>query len=338
MRRGIFSLVLLSFVQISVAQQDKHFSMFFANTVQFNAAAAGHSEGDIQLFTNYRTQWFSISQNPFRSVSASIDGRLFEQNLNNGFFGAGLNFYMDQSGDGMYRMNIFSVPLNYSLELNKTSYLSLGVQPAYYAQSIDKSAMYFDNQWDGGGFNTTISSGENLGLLNVSKFDLSTGLYYVNEPTKHLAYKIGVSLNHITKQRVSFYNINEKLYRNFTVFAQLDFGKETSKVSYHPAIFTFFQGPNRELCFGNNFRFQVKPPSIHTMYFNGQSLELGFYYRTSDAFITNLIYNAGSLSVGVSYDVNLSGLTAASGGIGAFEMFLAFRPEFASGLGAPRIH
>jgi len=74
------------------------------------------------------------------------------------------------------------------------------------------------------------------------------------------------------------------------------------------------------------------------MYFNGQSVSLGFYYRTSDAFITNLIYHAGGLSFGVSYDLNLSGLTAASGGVGAFEMYLAFRPEFGSGLGAPRIH
>jgi len=338
MSKALLSLVLMGLGQFSFAQQDKHFSMFFVNPVQLNPAAAGHIEGDIELFTNYRTQWFSITDNPFRSFSASVNSRLFEQNLSNGFFGAGVNFYHDQSGDSQYKMTIVAVPINYSLELNKTSYLSIGFQPAFYAQSMDKTAMYFDNQWDGGGFNTSISSGENIGLQNLSRFDLSSGIYYINNPKKHVSYKFGISGNHLTKQRISFYSVNEKLYRNFTLFGQLDVGKETSKVSYHPAVFAFLQGPNRELCFGSNFEFQLKPPSQHTMYFNGQTLELGFYYRTSDAFITNLIYNAGSLSVGVSYDLNLSGLTAASGGVGAFEMFLAFRPEFASGMGAPRIH
>ena len=338
MRKGLFSLTLLSVVQLVSAQQDKHFSMFFANPVQLNAGAAGHGEGDISIFTNYRSQWFSISDNPFRSISASVDGRLFEQNLSNGFFGAGINFYHDQTGDSQFQQNIISFPVNYSLELNKYSYLALGIQPAYFAQSIDKTQLYFDNQWDGGGFNTAISSGENLGIQNFSRFDLSTGIYYIARPEKNLSYKGGIALNHITKQRISFYSINEKLYRNATVFAQADFKRVTSKLTFHPAIFFFFQGPNRELTFGNNFEFELRPPSQHTMYFNGQSISLGVYYRTSDAFITNLIYNAGGLSFGLSYDLNLSGLTAASNGSGAFELYLAFRPEFGYGFGSPRIH
>jgi type IX secretion system PorP/SprF family membrane protein len=339
MRKGLFGLTLICGVQFASAQMDKHFSMFFANPVQLNPGSAGHGDGDIGVFTNYRSQWFSISDNPFRSFSASVDGRLFEQNLNNGFFGAGINFYHDQTGDSQYQQNIVSFPINYSLEVNKYSYLALGVQPAYFAQSIDKNALYFDSQWDGGGFNQAISSGENLGLQNFSRFDLSTGLYYISKPSKNLSYKGGVALNHITKQKVSFYSINEKLYRNATFFAQVSFKKENSKITFHPAAFWFFQGPNRELTIGNNFEFQLKPPSIHTMYFNGQSISLGVYYRTSDAFITNVIYNAGALSFGIGYDLNLSDLTVATGGSGAFELFLSFRPEFGPGFGgAPRIN
>ncbi len=339
MKKVIHFLVLF-FVcaSISHAQQDKHYSMFFASPSQLNAGAAGHFEGDVQLFTNFRSQWFSISQNPFRSFSGSVDGRLFEERLYGSFIGAGMNIYNDQSGDGQFRVNIISFPVNYSIQLNKTSHLALGIQPAYYSQTFNESTLYFDSQWQGDGFNTAVSSGENLGILNVNKFDLSSGLYYSNKPKKNLSYKFGVAGNHLTKQRIGFYSLNEKLYRNVTLFGQLDYSRPNSLLTFHPAIFAFFQGPNRELTFGSNFEFQLKPPSIHTMYFDGQSISIGTYYRTGDAFIANLIYNAGSLSVGIGYDMNLSGLTVASNGKGAFEMFLSFKPEFRRGFGSPRIN
>lgn len=333
---GLF--VLIGFTQFVSAQQDKHYSMFFASPVQLNPAAAGHFDGDLQLFTNFRSQWFSITQNPFRSFSASVDGRLFENGLNSGFVGTGINLYNDQSGDGQYRVTFVSFPINYSVQLNKTSYLAAGLQPAYYSQSLNEAALYFDSQWQGDGFNTAISSGEKLGTLNFNKFDLSSGIYYINRPKKNVTYKFGISGNHLTKQRVGFLSMNEKMYRNVTLFGQADLSQVNSNVTFHPAIFTFFQGPNREFTFGNNFEFQLRPPSQHTMYFNGQSISLGVYYRTTDAFLTNLIYNAGSLSVGVAYDLNLSGLTVATNGKGAFEMYLSFKPEFRSGFGAPRIH
>jgi len=321
-----------------MAQQDKHFSMFFASPVQLNPGAAGHFEGDVQFFTNYRTQWFTLSANPYRSFSASVDGRLFEQNLSNGFFGAGLNFYRDQSGDSRYTMNIISFPLNYSIELNKYSYLSLGVQPAYYSQQVSDAALYFDSQWDGSGFNQAISSGESIGTSNLSKFDLASGVYYIAKPKKNLEFKVGLSGHHLTKQKIGFYSLNEKMYRNMTLYGQANFGKETSKISFQPAAFIFFQGPNREFAVGNTFTFEIKPASIHTFFFDGQSISLGVYYRSTDAFILNLGYRAGFMNIGIAYDMNLSGLTVATGGVGAFEMFLAFRPEFRSGLGGPRIH
>ena len=328
------------YASLSIAQQDRHFSMFYASPIQLNPGAAGHFDGQVQVFTNYRTQWFTLTQRPFRSFSASVDGRLFEKNLNNGFFGAGLNFYRDQSGDGRYTINQVSFPLNYSIELNKYSYLAVGMQPSYYSQQINDAALYFDSQWDGSGFNTAISSGENIGAANISKFDLSSGIYYIAKPKKHLQYKFGISGHHLTKQKIGWYSLNEKMYRNVSLFGQASFGRETSKISFQPAAFIFFQGPNREFTVGNTFTFQIKPASVHTFFFDGQSLSLGLYYRSTDAFIITMGYQAGAMNLGLCYDMNLSGLTVATGGVGAFEMFLAFRPEFHGGMrgGGPRIH
>ncbi len=333
-------LIIALFIgQLGFAQQDRHFSMFFANPVQSNPAAAGHFGGDIQLFTNFRTQWFTVTENPFRSFSASVDGKLLNQQLNNGFIGAGINFFNDISGDSRYAMNIISVPINYSIELNKTSYLSVGIQPGLHAQKLSGEQLYFDNQWDGGSFNTAISSNENTGAYSQSKFDLGAGIYFEAAPREGRKIQLGVSGFHLTRQPVNFLVASEKLYRNVTVFAKGEIGSSNSNVSFHPAIFSFFQGPNFEITAGNNFVYQLRPASKHTMYFDGTSIGFGLYYRSTDALIANMTFTTGSFSVGASYDLNISGLSVASKGVGAFEMFLKFSPSLGSNrFGAPRIH
>ncbi|MEX1001187.1 MAG: PorP/SprF family type IX secretion system membrane protein [Crocinitomicaceae bacterium] len=338
MKKIFYLFAICAITSVASAQQDKHFSMFFANPVQINPAIAGHGLGTVQLFTNFRTQWFTLTSQPFRSISASMDAKLFDRGLSNGFIGAGINFLNDVSGDAKYSLNIISVPLNYSLELNDHSYLSLGLQPGVYAQRLTESTLYFENQWTGVGFDQGMTSGETLGDYNLSKFDLSAGLFYKNTVNENLDFQVGLSGFHLTGQQVGFTQLSEKLYRNFMVYSQVNIWTEGSNISFHPALFGLFQGPNYELTFGNNFEYEMKPASQHTGYFDGMSLSLGLYYRTNDALITNLIYKAGALAVGVSYDFNLSGLTVATNSVGAVEVFLKFNPYVKPKFGSPRIH
>ena len=57
---------------------------------------------------------------------------------------------------------------------------------------------------------------------------------------------------------------------------------------------------------------------------NSASLALGGYYRFGDAVIPTLEVQWSSFSIGFSYDVNLSHLTAASSGQGGFEVGLKY--------------
>ena len=336
--KKIFATFIAMSALLTFAQQDKHFSMFFANQVQFNPAAAGHFGGDIRLFTNFRTQWFTIPGRSFRSISASVDGRLFEDDLNNGFIGIGANFYNDVSGDGGYTMNVISVPLNYSLKLNHTTHLALGVQPGVYMTSV-QDGLYFKNQWTGTEFNTDIPTGEPLEAFSQSQFDLSAGVHFVAAPSSHKKFEFGFSGFHLLKQDVSLYGINENLYRNFTFFGKADLGNSFNDWSFHPAIIAMAQGPNWNIVGGCNFQYILKPASKHTMYFDGQSISFGVYHRVMDSFIGNIIYNAGRFSIGASYDMNISGLIPATKTVGAAEIFLSFSPDLGGGrFGAPRIH
>lgn len=325
--KKLFFIIAFVFVGTQTnAQQDRHFSMFFASPVLKNPGAAGHGLGSLQLFTNFRTQWFTLTNQPFRTISASIDAKLLDKTIDNGFIGFGANFINDVSGDGKYTLNVIQVPINYTLEIGENSKLSLGLQPGMYAQNINEGALYFDNQWTGTGFNTAVSSGEGFGSFNFSRFDLGAGMYYNSWLKENINLQVGVSALHLTAQQVSFYNIAEKLYRNYNFQALAHIWPTDRSISFHPAAYGMFQGPNFEVVFGNNFEYALKPASQYTGHFDGMALSFGLYYRTSDAFIANLIYKAGSLSVGVSYDMNLSGLNVATNGVGAVEAFLAFNP------------
>ena len=198
--KRILLLITLMGALIGHSQQDKHFSMFFANQVQFNPAAAGHFGGDIRLFTNFRTQWFTMPGRSFRSISASVDGRILEKDLDNGFIGLGANFFNDVSGDGAYTMNVISVPLNYSLKLNQSTHLALGIQPGAYMTSV-KDGLYFQNQWTGLEFNSDIPTGEPLDGFAQTRFDLSAGIHFVAAPSSNKKFEFGISGFHSFKTR-----------------------------------------------------------------------------------------------------------------------------------------
>jgi type IX secretion system PorP/SprF family membrane protein len=337
MKKTLLSFVIVAVSFMSTAQQDRHLSMFFANPVLLNPGAAGHGDGSVQFFSSFRTQWFTASNTAFRTIAAGFDAKIAEKSLSNGFIGTGFNIVNDVSGDSKYTLNVISVPINYSIQINQTSYLSVGLQPGIYAQRINPEALYFDSQWTGSEFNTDFSSGESLGNFSVSRFDLGAGIYYKSTKSEKYKYQVGLSGFHLTGQKVGIISFSEKLYRNFTAYGKVDIGTETSNLTMSPALFALIQGPNKELTFGSNFDYILKPSSIYTGHFDGMSLGFGVYYRTSDALISNIVYRAGGLTLGVSYDVNLSGLSAATNGVGAFEVFLKFAPKLKPKFGSPRI-
>lgn len=338
MKKIILGFAVVLICLSTSAQQDRHFSMAFASPVLKNPGAAGHGLGSLQAFTSYRTQWWTASATPFRTISGSIDAKILQNSLSSGFMGVGVNFINDVSGDGKYSLNIIQVPINYTLQIGKDHLLGLGLQPGMYMQSINEGALYFENQWTNQGFNQGMSSGENLGAFNVSKFDLGAGVFYNAFLKDNFNLQAGISSLHLTAQQVSFYNVAEKLYRNFSFYSTAHIWPNNTNISYHPAIWGQIQGPNFEIIAGCNFEYAIKSVSRHTGYFDGMAISIGTYYRVNDAFIANILYKAGPLTAGVSYDANISRLTQATNSVGAVEVFLKFNPTFEQKYSAPRIN
>ncbi|RYZ31969.1 MAG: type IX secretion system membrane protein PorP/SprF, partial [Sphingobacteriales bacterium] len=86
---GIIS-VLLIFFSVPVAAQDLHFSQFYQSPLTTNPANTGFiPDADYRIGGNYRNQYSSIMQQPYKTMSLFGDAQVFRDRFENGWLGLG---------------------------------------------------------------------------------------------------------------------------------------------------------------------------------------------------------------------------------------------------------
>jgi hypothetical protein len=77
----------------------------------------------------------------------------------------------------------------------------------------------------------------------------------------------------------------------------------------------------------------MQQQSHFTGFVNELSAGFGAYYRVGDALWGTLQFNWTGLTVAFSYDLNLSGLSVATNGLGGMEMMIMYRHGIGNGKG-----
>ena len=325
MRKLAFSILALIILINGQAQQDKHFSMFYASPMAINPGATGFFPGDIQVFTGFKNQWKSISSNPYNTISASADTKLMKGTSNNSFLGLGVNFYNDKSGDSQLTTNIANISINYAIEVADNHQLALGIQPSFFQRFASMETLTWDQQWTGSTFDSNLENGETLVTDKSFQFDINSGLYYFGRLNNQNSINFGISVAHLLNPQNTLLNGNENLYQKYTIHGGGEFSKNGSKIAFSPNMIYFKQGPNQELSVGTDFIYSLKESSKYTGYYDKSTISLGAYMRIGDAFYTTLFLNFSEFSLGLSYDLNMSGLSLATNGRGGMEMLLRYR-------------
>ncbi len=334
MRKLAFSILALIIFINGQAQQDRHYSMFYASPMAINPGATGFFPGDIQVFTGFKNQWKSISSNPYNTISASVDAKLMKGKSNNSFLGLGVNFYNDKSGDSQLTTNIANISINYAIEVADNHQLALGIQPSFFQRFASMESLTWDQQWTGSTFDTNLENGETLVTDKSFQFDINSGLYYFGKLNNQNSINFGVSVAHLLKPQNTLLNGNENLYQKYTIHGGGEFSKNGSKIAFSPNMIYFKQGSNQAFSVGTDFIYSLKESSKYTGYYDKSTISLGTYVRIGDAFYTTLFLNFAEFSLGVSYDLNMSGLSVVTNGRGGMEMLLRYRINLSKSVSA----
>ncbi len=334
---SIFGAGLSSFAQ------DIHFSQFNENPSLLNPALTG-AYYVMRASVVYRDQWASVTV-PYRTFGASYEmkfrasewekqdpfkTKLYKKAYNR--LAGGLSFYSDKAGDGQMGTNVGNLSIATFIKTGAFSSLSLGLQGGIIQRSVNYSKFIFSNQYNGTSYDTNMPSGEPTGTRSFVAPDVNAGLlwYYGKEEASigennHMYADVGFSMMHINKPKQRFLPDNfDQLYSKFIVHGKLLIGMPHSNVSLSPSFVGQFQGPQKEFVFGMHIKYSIKNDTKYTGYIKKSYFGLGVFYRTQDAVIANILLEMGHYAIGVSYDLNVSGLTKVSTLRGGPEIVLRY--------------
>ena len=320
-------LVIVLFVIIGsnlFGQQDVHFSQFFSSPLTLNPASAGIFNGDLRAIMNYRNQWSSITK-PYTTMAASVDMPVLKK-MTGGMFGLGVNFLKDDAGDSRMSTMNYALSLAYHLDISgghNNHYLSIGFQGGMIQRSMSYSSLTWNDQWNGATFDQEIGTVDDFGGVAVNALDLSTGLHWYYVPNDDNIFFAGVSMFHVNSPNVGF-NEDSPLIKKFTLHGGGDLGISNGNMALMPNFVFVKQGANQYIDFGGEIKVYLQERSKFTNYRNPMYVSFGPYLRWGDATYIVARYNWNGISAAVSYDFNLSELTAVSSGNGGFEVMLGY--------------
>lgn len=297
---------------------------------------------DTRVIANYRTQWGSVAK-AYSTWGVTAEQALHHLKLKKNYFGIGLNLFGDQAGDAKLGSIMPNLGISYVTSVSKFGKLSGGVQAGFVYRTIDVSKLRWDAQFNGYQYDPNLASGETTPHSSIVSFDMGAGVNFRYAKSERYIsaqdgakFDIGAAAYHYQIPKNSFFTPTETLYTKYIFYFNADIGIRSVGIAIVPSLLYMKQGPSTEITPGLMFKYIIEDQATYTNIKNASAISLGAYYRVNDALIPTLLYQKNKLAVGISYDINLSQLTAASKLRGGLEVTLRFNtsPGYGKALGA----
>jgi len=339
MKRVIAYCIIFLFSGVLLFGQDVHFSQNFATPLYVNPAMAGLYNGDARVSAVYRDQWSNLTSGTTdaRTIMLSADAKLLSGPTDGSWLNAGINLYNDKSGEvGIYTNNV-ELTVSYNTPLVPKQFLSFGSSIGITQRKLDLTQAQFGNQYNGSGFDENINSNEYFDNEQFQHFNLSGGLVYYYLQSSRNYYFAGLAAYNITGARYSFQDFTETRIP-MRLSAQLGGALTVSPtLDVVPSLYFMKQGKSMKTDLGSFARF------IFSQNRNGGSYKafnFGPFIRLVnsnekavilDALIFAIKVDYDDISIGMSYDFNISGLNNATKGKGGPEISLVYTPKIRDG-------
>ena len=311
--------------------QDTHFSQYNYSPLELNPALAGLNSCDYRVAANARTQWSTVSGgNTYSTFGVSGDMTVGKITKFQSFAGVGISIQSDVSGATSYNSNRADITAAYHFMMDKrgNSSLSVGLQFGINHRGFDASRSTYDAQYDPitGKYDPSLPK-ESYTRTNMLYLDAGAGvLYSVSFKSRRNNIYLGVAANHVNEPNISWFSSglynpsgNDKLFLKTTIHGGGSF-ELSEKLAIMPTFMLLFQGPSQQYTFGSLLKVNLGNRSAVTNFY------IGAQFRAPlDALIIQTRIDYKGLTVGVSYDINVSKLTPASQTFGAPELAVIYQ-------------
>lgn len=313
MSKKVSILIAFAFIATTaiVKAQDFHLSQYDAFGLYLNPALTGYFAGekaDYRANVNYRSQWRSLARKPFATYGLSYDMPYKK-------FGVGAYVLNNRAGLANFNTLNFQVSGAYFITdpENSPHILNVGLQMGLFYKTFNPNNLLFENQYDysTGTLNPEINNGENFQRTSLVKFDANLGMFYqYKEDGKKYSPYLGFSVFHLSKPSESFNANKNRVPMRFNVNAGCEF-QVNDKVKVIPNILYMNQAKASDFNIGVAGTYRIKEKN---------DLLYGINYRVKDAVIIHAGMKKDNIILRMSYDVNVSYLSAYTSNRGAFEI------------------
>lgn len=310
-------IFLIAIVQLLIyssrlsAQVDAHFTQYYAYPLWLNPAFTGVIDGNYRITGNYRKQWPTTTA-AFYSQGLTGDVALPKN------FGLGLTIFNQKTGDGGYQYTTGYLSLSYQVHLTQYKILSGGFQLGLLNRRVDAAKLQFGNQFNPAtGYDPSLPSNEIFANQSATSPDGSIGLlYFDGTPNKPANPFIGISLYHPTRPNNHFLSngVDNTVPIRYSIHGGIRL-RMSNQIDLIPHAVYFSQGGANEIAAGMAVNLKIDAD---------KDLIAGGTYRLNDAIAPNIGMHVNGLTIGFSYDINVSQLKTASSINGGYELSISF--------------
>ena len=314
---------------------DIHLSQYNSSPLNLNPALAGLNACRFRLNANGKLQYAkaaSTSSFVYKTAGVAFDMSISRGYKYKNFFGFGINYFSDVSGDINFATHKLEAAFAYHIQLNKyaTSTLSMAIILGGGYRSLDYSKATFDDQYDGYQYNPNIAP-EYFDRTNFFYGDVGAGTVWNmtrkvsrknNDYNFFNNYYLGLYVAHLNQPRLIFYRDNPERQ-----FAKITFHGGAAilvkgKFAMLPSFMFLHQNASNELNIGTYARYHLGYLPSSKM-----AILIGVFARVNnqfDAISPAIRFDYKKLQVGFSYDINLSKFSNGSGTIGGPELSIIY--------------
>ncbi len=304
---------------LNLHAQDIHFSQYFNNPLNQNPANTAFFPSNARFILSHRNQWGSVTV-PYMTYSASFDFKMINIQKKGWIVGLGVLFNKDEAGDSKFgtTQGAFNLSIIKAVNRSNKNVISIGFQSGYSQRSIDYSQLQFAQQWNGTYNDPTLTSIENFTVEAFNYLDFSAGALWFYSFNNDLSMTNSVSVWHLNRP---YQNLMTDIARlNIKTSFNTDWEINLSRTyKVMPSILFQVQGNQSELIVGSRFAYMLRQSTK-----DNKSLSFGLFYRNSDAIILYSGFDVQSWKFNISYDFNVSSLSAASNFMGGLELNAQF--------------